>query len=545
MTRALTRRLTVRFGLALFLGSGLILAAASVWNLRLQRRHLTHLVEARAIETADVFRAATRDAMMRNDPAQVRQIISTAAGGDTVERIRVFDKQGRIRVSSEGGEIGRLVDIAAEQCHSCHAQGEPLTVLPGEDRTRVFRNGDGSRVLGVIAPIHNEPGCAQAACHAHPATQTVLGVLDVQLSLRTVDRDMAASENQLMLAVSGSVLAVLALAGLLTWRMVLRPVERLTEATVQVAGGDFSRRIPVASQDELGRMTEAWNQMIDRLGEAHHEVERWSRTLESRIEAKTRELSEAHEGMLQAERMVSLGKLAAVVAHELNNPLTGIATYAQLLRRRAGDASDPDTARILEMISEESRHCGDIVRNLLLFSRTPGAPTANEDLVPVLERCEMLLRHAAQLQEVEFEVRVSDRPLRLACDPAQMRQLVLALSLNALEASPKGSRVSICAARDPSGEDVWLRVEDEGRGIDADDVPKLFEPFFTTKEEGKGVGLGLAVVYGIVQRHHGEILVETLEGVGTAFTIRLPVEVQGNNVRKSPKPDTDTAREGG
>jgi two-component system, NtrC family, sensor kinase len=289
-----------------------------------------------------------------------------------------------------------------------------------------------------------------------------------------------------------------------------------------VAAGDLQTTVPVSSSDEIGAMGAAWNAMTSEVRRARQELEGWNRTLEQRVEEKTAELARAHQRMLVVEKMASLGKLAAVVAHEINNPLAGIRTYAKLLKRRLADPGDPaETGRILDVIGDEAGRCGDIVRNLLLFSRASPARFAEEDVAPLLERCRVLLRHQAEMLGIELRVE-GDGPLpRVVCDGSQVQQMILALAMNGLEATPSGGRVIIGAR--PEGDDgVVLTVADTGCGIPSDIQGRIFEPFFTTKEQGKGVGLGLAVVYGIVARHHGQIDVVSQAGAGTVFTVHLP-----------------------
>jgi two-component system NtrC family sensor kinase len=346
-----------------------------------------------------------------------------------------------------------------------------------------------------------------------------------------------------------TVVAVLVLAGILTWRMVLRPVRRLTRAASQLAAGDLSTRVPVSSSDEMGDLSNAWNSMVSETDRARRELENWGRTLEQRVEEKTRELETAHQRMLLVEKMASLGKLAAVVAHEINNPLTGISTYARLLRRKLsmkGSAAnlapiDGEAETVLKLIDEEAARCGNIVRNLLLFSRSPLARFSEEDLHPLLDRCVMLLRHRAELDDIRLRLDAAVDLPSISCDASQIQQMILALAMNALEATASGGSVTISAHAPEPADGVALKVTDSGRGIPAEHLDQIFEPFFSTKDEVTRVGLGLAVVYGIVTRHHGSIDVESSPGSGTVFTIRLPLR-QPNEAEDSPEGLQDVTR---
>jgi two-component system NtrC family sensor kinase len=478
----------------------------------------------------DAIRGATRESMLRNDSAELSRIVDALATSGEIERVRVFDKQGRITHSSQPTEIGHQVDLTAEQCVTCHAEDGDLVSPPGEQRTRIFRRPDNGRVLGLIAPVRNEAACSSADCHAHPEGQTVLGVLDVQLPLGRVDAALSASQRQLLVGLVATVVAVVCLAFVLTWALVLRPVGALTAAAPRLAAGEFGVRVPERSSDELGDLARAWNRMAAELGEAHEELAAWSRRLEERVEEKTHELEQTHQTLLRIEKMASLGKLAASVAHELNNPLAGIATYARLLRRRreetveSGGTVTPgeDIDRILKMVEEEALRCGEIVRNLLLFSRTPGALFLPSELQPIVERCLLLVRHQAELSSIAIETRLDPDLPQIECDPSQIQQALLALLINALEATPEEGRIEITAGRLDAGR-VRIGVRDSGRGVEPQHLDKLFEPFFTTKPQGAGVGLGLAIVYGIVERHHGRIDVESKPGSGALFTIDLPI----------------------
>jgi two-component system NtrC family sensor kinase len=424
-------------------------------------------------------------------------------------KVRILDPEGRISYSTDPGEVSHVLDKTGEACYGCHIQSQPLTRLNRPDRFRIYRNAGGHRVLGIITPIENQPSCSTAACHAHPASQQVLGVLDTNLSLTRADAQLAAGNTRMTLYTAGAMLSVAVLSWLFVWREVGQPIKALKNGTEHLSQGNLGYQIDVRSRDEVGDLAHSFNSMSLQLRAANEEIVSWARTLEDRVEEKTHELKSAHDHMLHVEKMATMGKMAAVVAHEVNNPLSGILTYAKLLRKwvasgQAAHEKREEAIECLELIASESRRCGDLIKNLLCLSRTAPMNVQPTDLHAVIDRCLLLVRHQLELGGIELQQKQApDLPL-VPCDPAQIEQVLLALIMNAIDAMPRGGT-------------LWLdtQLSNDETGI---------EPFMTTKENGRGVGLGLAISRGIVERHNGRIEVQSELGRGTTFTVILPTQ---------------------
>jgi len=494
---------------------------------RFQSAAIESAVKSSAWRASEFIRQSLTTAMLRNERDRIHEMIGVLASEPGVDVIRVYNKQGVITYSSDHAEIGTTVNRQAEACTVCHAAAQPLAAVPTAERARIYRGPD-HRVLGLINPIRNEPRCSDAACHAHPASMSVLGVLDVQMSLASADAAGATAQRQTLAVAAVFVLATLLLIAGIVYRAVYRPTLALQRGTERLARGDLSVTIDLARPDELGQLASSFNHMAASLRAADAELREWSRTLEERVRQKTGEVEQISRQLVQVEKTASLGMMAATVAHELNNPLSGILTNAKLTSRRLGrlvpEGEDRDRAlHTLELIQSEAMRCGVIVRDLLTYARQGSAefrPVALHDLT---ERALQLVAHHTELRGIRTVRAFTLADDRLVCDPDQIVQALVALCVNAVEAMSEGGCLTVGTADDPASADhVRLTVEDNGVGIAPDVLPHIFDPFFSTKDAAKGVGLGLAVVYGIVQRHDGRIDVSSRPGNGTTFTITLP-----------------------
>jgi two-component system NtrC family sensor kinase len=309
-----------------------------------------------------------------------------------------------------------------------------------------------------------------------------------------------------------------------------------------VAQGDLTHRIAVRTADEIGLLAASFNRMTEALGKAQAELDALVTTLEQRVEERTQELREAQAQLIQTEKLASLGKLSASIAHEINNPLSGILTYAKLLSRKFR-TGPPDAEGIqaalqqLSLVERETQRCCSIVRNLLDFARQRELSFQEVDLRTALEEALSLLAHRLGIQNVEVARELGPIPM-VRADFGQLRQAFVNILMNACEAMPGGGKLRVVTREvmlpgdgtgrtlSPTGKTApparfaEVAISDTGQGIAPEHLSKIFDPFFTTKE--KGTGLGLSVVYGIVEKHGGRIAVDSRVGQGTTVTLRFP-----------------------
>lgn len=602
-----------------------IIGVFAYFNVKSQSNNLISEVERHANQLGETVVASTRFDMMLNQRDRIQQTINSIGSQPQIRDVRIINKIGIIIYSSDSTSINKMVDKKAESCYACHAEDEPLEHISITERTRIFRvHPDSNRVIGIISPIYNEKSCWQSDCHAHPKDQKVLGVLDVSISLAEVDNAILNSEWKIVFFSIIAILGVGLVIAFFIRRWVSNPVNDLLNGTLQVSQGNLNYTIKEMSNDEIGKLGTSFNNM-------------------------TKKLAEARMQLFQSDKMASLGRLAAGVAHEINNPLTGVLTYSSFLLKRTKD--NPEFQEDLKVIVRETLRSREIVKSLLDFSRQSIPKKSNADLNEIIDKAINVIENQLSLNKVKIVKQAEPNLPNLIVDANQIQQVFINLFVNASDAmeksggtininlqrislSPYGSmqikkascskrhnlmdnefkidglpalkvkvisegkegiihldpvygkhrntfsldfkinknskfvcpdcnvsliledktcpkcgnpvlvfevegqgRYEVCSSENSNWEKwdfvdsiglkeyVEIKISDTGSGISREDISKIFEPFFSTKGQ-KGNGLGLAVIWGIIDNHNGTINVESEMSKGTTFIIRLPLSKQ-------------------
>ena len=600
----------------------IIIGIFAYFSIQSQSDNLISEVERHANQLSETIKNSTRFDMLVNHREHVYNIINTIGDDPCIKEVRVLNKEGEIIFSNQQNDIGKMLDKNAESCYACHAVDEPLERLTIDERTRIFRiHPDSSRQLGIINPIYNEPSCWDADCHAHPEDQAVLGVLDITVCLHEVDRLTTESKINILIFALIAILSIGIILRLLVKKLIQKPVRNLVQATNYVAVGNLSYRVETERKDELGILANSFDNM-------------------------TEKLSEMRLQLFQSDKMASLGRLAAGVAHEINNPLTGVLTYSSFLLKRAKD--NPEMREDLKVIVRETKRSREIVKSLLDFSRQATPKKGQADINDIIENAITVINNQLKISHVKLEKNIKESLPSITADANQIQQVLLNLLVNAIDAtgkkggiikietdeislSPYGivqirnatcpknhslideghkingmpsiklkaksstnegfihldpvygnhqhhygihfdkdeivklycphcgvSLVNVTKKGPNCGAPVYnilipdqgilegctkfgcgwqkwdyvdmggnrsfieIKVSDSGCGINEKNLNKIFDPFYTTKGQ-QGTGLGLSVIWGIINNHKGKIIVDSTVGVGTTFTIHLPV----------------------
>ncbi len=537
------RSRTLKFKVVFYLALALTLAMLvfTLLVVRHQRDQLLQEVESHVAQISEVIKKSTRFAMLTNQPNYVDRIIRDVGNQGSIEKVRILSKDGTIIHSTYLPEIGLKVDRKAEACVLCHLSEASLEQLPQSQRSRIFATPAGERMLGSMDVIRNEPSCHSANCHVHSKAQSVLGVLDIVYSLGEIDRTMRTNAITMAAYSLGFIVIASLCVGFFVHRLVYVPLRDLETGAKRLSSGNLEQVIPVRSDDEFGQLAASFNAMTAALRNSQSELREWGHTLEQKVAKRTQELRIAEAETVRTEKLASVGLLAAGIAHELNNPLTGVLTFTSLLRKKmpAGSADAED----LDLVIRETKRCATIIRRLLDFAREKAPEKKFTDLNQVIEDTARIIERPAFFRDIEIAMDL-DRNLPVVwVDADLIKQVIMNMLVNAQHAIEHEGNITVRSRRsaqrkspEPGMEPVSMveiSIIDTGCGIPEKNLKRIFDPFFTSKEVGKGTGLGLSVSHGIVKAHGGVIEVESAVGKGSTFRIYLPLEPSAGEAQVS------------
>lgn len=533
----------IKFGSSIYgsvvyiiLGSSVFLFLSfSIIFRSVNEEYLNTVIRQNGNNIGSIVRGSLYQSMLENDKSTLQNtldIINTMPG---IDEVNMYDSHDNLVYTS-------IPAIASgshtnPNCITCH--NDFHTMFPGNETHYQILNvdsdckmnsyGNDYRLLLIKVPILNEKSCYESSCHAHQSSETVLGSLIIKLPLEELDTAEKKSSAEFFLLAIITTLFLIGVLIIFTRDRIKEPLKKLLEASVAVANGDKNVRLEIKSNqlEDMKMVSRAFNEMLNNLQAATSELENWSQQLEYKVQKKSEELSAAQNELIHIERLASLGKLSSSVAHEINNPLSGILVYTKLIYKQL---SNPELFAIkrdsimknLTQIENEAKRCGDIVKGLLEFSRKDQEDFEARHLNEILRETYELMTHPFKIANIRFYTDLTAKKDLIQCSPNQIKQACVAMLVNASEAVGENGEIIIRTVNtDP--ESIRLEIIDNGIGISPGDIPHIFEPFFSTKQNASGIGLGLAIVHGIIQSHQGEIQVKSEPGKGSTFAITLPL----------------------
>lgn len=487
------KRIGIGVRLAIMI-AGLILlstGAFAVLSLMSQRNEAMETFIHSSLNMCRSLERILRFSMLENRREEIKSAIRQIAAEQDIEMVTLVTHEGE-PVYSSGAPLGGRVPLDDARCSGCHQSpmARPLERLPEEAGLRIVEE---AKIARVSLPIYNAPECYNSACHAHSQDETVLGIMQMDVSYAGISSLLKRSYRRLIglsviMALTTSLIVLL-----LVRQWISNPVKDLLRGTRRVANGEIGHVIPVG-EAELGALAHEFNKMQEKLLSSQRQL-------------------------IIVEKLASIGKLSASVAHEINNPLTGILTFAEDLI----ETSNPDDPRRsdYEVIQRQAIRCRQIVRQLLDFSRQDKPDFQPVNMNEIITRTLDFVSKQAIFRNIAVQTGLERNLPTVVADPIQLEQVILDILVNASEAMPDGGKIYISSGRTPETREVEVAIRDTGPGIPEENIGRIFEPFFSTKG-GKSMGIGLAVSWNIINQHGGRLEVSSGKGEGTTFRIIMP-----------------------
>lgn len=511
----------------LFLAFGIIFRSVN-------ENHLNTIIQQNGNNIGSIVEGALYYSMLKNDRSALQNtldIINTMPG---IEDVNMYDNDNNLVYSVSSTDS---ISPNNPNCKNCHDDINTLfsrteksfKIISLDSECKMSQKGYDYRLLVINSPILNKVSCYTSACHAHKESDEVLGSFVIRMPLEDLDKAVMESSTDFFLLATLTTFILAISLFIFARRKINKPLNAIIKASLAVSKGDKKTRLEVNPKQlyDIRMVSTAFNDMLDNLQSATNELQNWSQQLEYKVQKKSEELSEMQNELIHVERIASLGKLSSSVAHEINNPLSGILTYTKLVQKQLGKhmSDDPikeSVLKYLKVIEVETKRCGDIVKGLLEFSRKDQHDFEINNLNKILEKAYALMSHKLKMADISFHLDLSAKSDLIFCSENQIKQACIAILLNASEASIENGEI-LMKTSNPDKNIIKLEISDNGVGIAPEDIPHIFEPFFSAKQKVSGIGLGLAIVHGIVQSHKGKIEVDSELGKRTTIAISLPL----------------------
>ncbi len=519
--------------LFLFISYGLIFRSVN-------ERYMKSVISENGNNVGYLLEGALYRGMMENDRTRIQSALDRINHMSGIEAANMYDQEYNLAYTSIPNDS---IESNDPNCKGCHAdfnlmfseKEKSYRIIDKKSNCVMNPVGHEHRLLLIKSPILNQESCHTSSCHAHTSDEVILGSLLIKLPLTKLDNALEKSTSDYFLFASLTTILLMSVLIYFTHKRIRKPLKEIISASEAVTSGDKSMRLNIGpgQLSDMMMVSKAFNEMLDNLEKANLELKNWSHQLEYKIQKKSEELGQAQNELINIERIASLGKLSLSVAHEINNPLSGILIYTKLISKQISNQDlDPvkkvSILKHLRLVESETKRCGDIVKSLLDFSKKDQEGFEPIHLHEILAEMSELMSHSMKIANIHFWSDYRAENDLIYCSPNQCKQACIAILVNAMEAVSHEGEVHVHTLN-PDGENIQVDITDNGSGISEHDLPHIFEPFYSTKEKTSGIGLGLAIVHGIVQSHKGKIIVRSGRGEGTTFSITLPTVISETN----------------
>ncbi len=511
----------------LFLSFGIIFTSV-------YKGYLNTVIRQSGNNVGSIVEGALYYSMLTNNKGALQSTLNNINTMQGIDDVNMYDSCDRLVYSSYSPDS---INSGDPNCIDCHMDFNSMfpkkeksyRIIDMKSACSMNITEKGHRQLMIRTPILNQESCYTSSCHAHNKSDEVLGSLIIKIPLNDLDAAIHTSTTEFFLLATLTTVLLVFFLILFTSNKIKKPLNAILTASESVSRGDRSTRLEIKPSllDDIRMVSVAFNNMLDNLSVANIELENWSHQLEYKVQKKTEELSEIQNELIHIERIASLGKLSSSVAHEINNPLSGVLTYTKLVHKQLEKIdiepkSKQSILKYLKIIEVETKRCGDIVKSLLDFSRKDDGNFETKPLNMILIEVYNLMAHQLKISNIYFYSDFTAKRDMINCRENQIKQACIAVLVNASEAVSENGEI-LMRTSNPDCDHIKVEISDNGVGISTPDLQHIFEPFFSAKQKASGIGLGLAIVHGIVHNHKGRIEVDSELGKRTTISIILPL----------------------